>query len=477
MDSSFVIPRLITEIILPGISSYFASKKYSVSYSQIIPTVSAEICYSLIIGRLRENVVLGINISGADENEKRKIAGAFKASVADTPFVLQLISGREILSAALTTVENGSVEETFRYEYSIALRDKESEVLLKFYIPGRFFNILIPSLDTTVTYDNISEQLIPFFRKPGLLYPSIEMIFEKLSVREIAELLDFLKRNNHLTDYQLVLLVNGFPERSLKIKEALSKNRQESLKDELKKYKGRVTKEDISCGVYSVEESIGHLLKLNRPAFAKNIGIISTLIRKISDYELYSRKSWDDWVAEMEERDQLYNALTMSSDSVIKKAFPGFTEGKFQYLTKMFSGARLRDIFSEEYPGYNSTTADSRIKIIKNYRSLRTERSRFSHESFALLLASVQRDRDFERIVRETGWFVLSTALKQCQKKIQERVTSCINHPAAMLIRGVISGTINPDIIHDEMQVNRARGDAVKSIIELYNDGLIELDI
>ncbi len=477
MDSSFVIPRLITEIILPGISSYFASRNFSVSYSQITSAVYPKSSYALAIGRLKENVILGINIADADENEKRKITGAFKAAVADTPFILQMISGREIISAVLTVDEKGSAEEPFRYEYSIALRDKDGEVILKIYIPGRFFNILIPSLDTSVTYENIAEQLIPFFRKPGLLYPSIEMLLEKLSAREISEILDFLKKNKHLTDYQLVLLVNAFPERSLKIKEALSKSRQESLKDELKKYKGKVTREDISCGVYSVEESLGQLLKKNRPAYAKNIGIISSLIRKISDYELYSRKSWEEWLTEMEQRDLLFNALTRCDDSVLKKGFTGFTEGKYAMLNKMFSGARLRDIFSADYPGYEGTAADARIEIIKNYRSVSAERSRFSHESFGLLLASVQRDRDFERIVRETGWFLLSTALKQCRRKIQERVASCINRPAAILIRGVLSGTINPDIIHDEMQVNRARGEAVRIILELYGDGVIELDI
>jgi hypothetical protein len=57
-----------------------------------------------------------------------------------------------------------------------------------------------------------------------------------------------------------------------------------------------------------------------------------------------------------------------------------------------------------------------------------------------------------------------------------DRVLSGINHPASVLIKGVISGTINPDIIHDEIQVSRARNECVRVILELYEDGIIEMD-
>ncbi len=94
-----------------------------------------------------------------------------------------------------------------------------------------------------------------------------------------------MKRNNLLSDYQLVLLINGYPEYSLKIKNALSKNRQESLREELKKYKGKVTKEEFHV-VYTPLKRASADSKKRKKLYYRPFKVLSSLIKKITEYEL-----------------------------------------------------------------------------------------------------------------------------------------------------------------------------------------------
>ncbi|GEM_PF-3427152 len=477
MDPSFIIPRLITELILPGIFELPEIKNFHVSFSQITPAAVLNTHdLTLVIERLRESIKPGIAISGSCEDNRKKIIASIKESVKRAAFILQFISGREIKDSSV--IDKDLVEDKNNlYQYTIALRKDENEIMLIISIPGRFFNIIIPSLDTSYMRDNISELLIPFFKKPDLLYPSIEMLLLKLESIELSAMLDLLKRNNRLTDYQLVLLINGFPEYSLKIKNALSKNRQESLREELKKYKGKVIKEDIVCGIYSIEENINQAYKKEKSHIGDRVRTLSTLIKKITDYELYMRKSWTEWISEMDHKKMLYKTILKCSDRTIHDAFTEYSEEKYPFFKRDFSPARISELFYGITSSSSRSVPDARISVIRTYRKLAAETLRFSHEDFGYILAAVINDANFEIIVRNSGWYLLSTALKQCNRKTVDRVTGNVNFPASILIKGVLSGTINPEIIHDEIQVNRARNECVRVILELFEDGIIELEI
>jgi hypothetical protein len=303
------------------------------------------------------------------------------------------------------------------------------------------------------------------------------MLLSKLESIELSAMLDLLKRNNRLTDYQLVLLINGFPEYSLKIKNALSKNRQESLSGELKKYKGKVTGEDIFCGIYSVEENINQVYKKGKNHIGDRFRTLSGLIKKITDYELYMRKSWTDWISEMDHKKMLYKTIIKCSDQTIQDAFTEYSEEKYPFFKRDFSPAKIRELFYGSISRSSQSLPDARISVIRTYRRLTAETLRYNHEDFGYILAAVINNSDFETIVRNSGWYILSTALKQCSRKTVDRVTNNVSFPASILIKGVISGTINSDIIHDEIQVNRARKECVRVILELYEDGIIELEI
>jgi len=478
MDSPFILSRIITELIFPGISAYFSRLKFHPSYSSIEPARSRCIAdYILKIRRLKETINIQISISGASGINKEKIYQALNKSAKDTAFILQVISGREIRGAEITEALSGNEEKQHLYQYTIALRKDSGEIIITVDLDPRFFNILIPSLDTTLPDFNIAETLTLFFKKPGILVPSIRVLLEKLDSKELSEIFEIMKRKNELSDYQLVLLINGFPENSLKIKNSLSKNGQASLREELDKYRGKVTREDISCGIYSVEESLGQVLKKGENRFSEYFTILSDLVKKISDYELYFRKGWDLWIEEISGKNLLYKTLLKCDDNIIRDAFSDYTHEKYRFFDKFFTPERIDEIFSSYACKYRSDITDARIEFIKKYRALLVSLFRSGNEHFSLLISSIQEKKDFEIILRQTGWFILSTALKQSNRKLQDKVTENISYPASALIKGVISGTINPDILHDEVQVNRARNECVRIILGLFEDGIIEPEI
>lgn len=476
MVPSFVIPRLLTELILPGFNYYFTRKNWHISYSAVIASSEnrgADV--AIKIERLRETVILEMEITGAGDQEKMFFENGVRELIRKGGFILHLVSGREIKEISLTD-KFESTDLKNRYQFSIGLRKDEKEIILIIRIPGRFFNILIPPLDTSYKREDIDEQLTAFFKKPDITCPSVKHLISILDSTELSGLLDLLKRNNLLSDYQLVLLINGYPEYSLKIKNALSKNRQESLREELKKYKGKVTKEDISCGIYSVEESISQILKKEKNYITDHFKVLSSLIKKITDYELYMRKEWPDWITEMDQKKLLYKTLIRCSDEQLKSAFADYSDNRYPFFKRDFPSSKINELFSGTTNRFPLSLSEARSAIIKSYRKLSAVESSYDHGDFIFILSSVEKNRDFEIIVRNTGWYILSTALKQCNRKLVDRVLSGINHPASVLIKGVISGTINPDIIHDEIQVSRARNECVRVILELYEDGIIEMD-
>ena len=60
---------------------------------------------------------------------------------------------------------------------------------------------------------------------------------------------------------------------------------------------------------------------------------------------------------------------------------------------------------------------------------------------------------------------ILSTALKNTRIDLVKIVTDPLPTPARYLIEDVLRGVINPNILHDELQINDARTQCVRSIL------------
>ncbi|MGB4270190.1 MAG: hypothetical protein WBK20_13560, partial [Spirochaetota bacterium] len=76
-------------------------------------------------------------------------------------------------------------------------------------------------------------------------------------------------------------------------------------------------------------------------------------------------------------------------------------------------------------------------------------------------------------ILFDLGWFTIATALKQTPKKL---VLDCIQkfpQGAQYCILDVYDGVLNPNIIHDEMQIKKARQLVIQSLFKLHCNGTI----
>jgi hypothetical protein len=148
-------------------------------------------------------------------------------------------------------------------------------------------------------------------------------------------------------------------------------------------------------------------------------------------------------------------------------------------LGEVLPPARIDEILSRcgsiESSSYDRLRA--RSSLISVFRKILIQRRRITHQSFEFLLMSIERPEDYNRLLLEIGWFVLSTACKELKKNILSKTIDCLYAPARCLIEDVLSGVVNPNIMHDEMQVNKARTLSVNAILSLYESGAIALAI
>lgn len=93
-----------------------------------------------------------------------------------------------------------------------------------------------------------------------------------------------------------------------------------------------------------------------------------------------------------------------------------------------------------------------------------------------MLLTCMTGRSDYIHLLLSAGWFILSTALKGVAGKIQRRVLKGLPRSASVLIEDVLKGVVNPNILHDEMQIHKAQQTCVRLILQLFDEGIINLE-
>lgn len=97
-------------------------------------------------------------------------------------------------------------------------------------------------------------------------------------------------------------------------------------------------------------------------------------------------------------------------------------------------------------------------------------------EHFDFLLAGLPRDTCYTLLLHETGWFPLATALKGIPGHLRQRVLGSVPPEAGALIEDVVQGILNPNILHDEMQINKAKIVCARALEGLIARGLVRFD-
>jgi len=209
--------------------------------------------------------------------------------------------------------------------------------------------------------------------------------------------------------------------------------------------------------------------------YSRELLFISDLLKKIYRYGLYLRKDFDERLTEIDKNRGIEKLLPLCSDSIIRAVFTD-KGGRKNILKKYLPEKRIEEIFSVEEEFSLKERIDREIEFLRNFRKKYFETNQKGHDSFSCLLSGMRKKNDFLYLLRETGWFTLATALKGAGKQTAGRIIENIPQGASILIKEVVTGRLNPDIIHDNKQIMKARKICVDAIISLYNECLIELE-
>jgi hypothetical protein len=346
------------------------------------------------------------------------------------------------------------------------------------FLPIEFFSLFsISKLNSSSALD-LENNIICFFNNPLWMLPEIHYLFSSLDRIEFRSLINYLQKSGSFTPYQIFLVINAFPDLTGKIKNTLSQN---SIDDVIRYNKDnnlKITKRDIAGGLYSVEESLFMAMRDGIDlSYSTVLGNIQHIVKLSLASDLAMKKDFPAWLSEMRSNDLLYSTISSTENPVIAEAIGRDSGSILPILSEEITQRKLDDIRKLINPEISyDDVMKGRIAFIAQYRKLKMNRTKPEPERFAYLVSSFTKPADYQYLLLSVGWFTLSTALKGLQKKIISAVLRHLPLPAGILIEDVLKGVVNPNILHDEMQINRARMVCVNSIARLYFDALINVE-
>jgi len=348
------------------------------------------------------------------------------------------------------------------------------------YIPLEFFTVFrIKVVHGSIhpSLNDIESQFLEFFNDPYNLFPSLPIILETMDDNEFQKLIYFLLNEKILTPYHMYLLTRAFPQHSLKIKYNISSNLISDILD-VGKTVQHITARDLIEGIYAFEEILYLKLRTKQYfGFGNFINQITKVLQQIIIVSTFQKKTFEMWFSEIEQSGLMYSILSHCDDVTIASAFYHNTK-LFQQLSQYLSYRRINSIASclKNKCNYEHT-------IVSQYAIVQLYLENISHVNslytlpFNQLLKKYIDPQTMYYILFELGWFTIATALKQTPKKV---VCDCIQKfpiGAQYCIMDVYDGILNPNILHDEIQIKKARQLLIQSLIRLHCNGTIHLEV
>ncbi len=473
--------RLVTELLFGDIDTALQgiTGSSSISYSPIrhASTVPPRIASCISIEFSRMHIILPILFRGFSSSEISMLHSHLSESTRHLRSYLQIIFNLSISSAVYH--HNLELPEfTPWMEISILPGEPGREMLLTCMLPLVFFRLFSRNINESDRPDTLVKIVLSYFLTPLWMIPDFRIISTSLTQAEFRKLLNHLQTMNLLTPYQIYLLTLAFPDLSGSIKRSLSKN---SIEDviALKKIsaKLKVGKRDIIGGIYSVEESLFFIINsahdFEYSLFLKRLQRLISFTRNLI---VLSRKGFREHISEMINENLLLPVLSTIEDRILGMAFSMDSEHSFELAKFGLSDRKQRYIagyMSDEYLFVDVLSA--RATVLKKYRSLKIRKSGTGEERLEYLLSCFQETEDYQNLLLAVGWFQISTAMKGSHPGIVNKLKSPLPEGARILIEDVLSGTINPNIIHDECRVKKAKKACVEAILDLYAEGTIAL--
>lgn len=365
-------------------------------------------------------------------------------------------------------------------EVRIIKKGAPHDSAVRICFPFTVLGLISRDLCFAVDAESLEKGLVGYFREPSRLFPDLDVLMDVFDDRELQELLYQLQKNRILTTYQLCLMVAAYPEHALKVKRCISANSARDVTGMMANLtkKNAITRRDLAEGIYSVEEAVYSLMVRGADfRYAAFLRDHQAMVTALSNMESLLRLDFTSWLERMEEDSLLYHALAVAGEREIARAIPeGNVRGNI--LLEMNISARraaeVRELAKVPCSVEDRLAAQSRIVSI--YRNLRIRKRNWGAESFEYLLRCVTHPHDFRRLLAEAGWFTLSTALKGANPSLVKKVTENLPAPARFLVEDVLRGVVNPNILHDEMQVDAARRRCVEAMCALEEKGVMALE-
>ncbi len=482
---------IIKELILPGIDDFLAAS-CGESSTAISPIVQSDgiaeplkpLCRFCLHGISRVFPII-ICTNNLTDTENTVLYDYLYAHHLETRTIVNILLQKnhttELHRIDLSdreTITPGGNERHFRID--IAVGEAASNRALVLILTEDFLR-LFSKRKTGQDVLDIENDFVKYFKDPLHILPRFHILLESLSKQELQRLFYLLLSKRQLSAYQLMLLTLAYPGKSLSFKHNLPSAMVKDVLSMKKLFSGTpIDKRDLAGGVYSIEESIYMQMKSGADfSYSKFLVELQKIVTMIHFMELLDAKDFHARIAEMSEKKLLYQALSMTRDEDIALAISDSPLAYNGLLGDVIPPRRVDEIVSR--CGSMKTSSFDRLRaqsaLISAFRKTLFRRRRITYQSLEFLLTSVERPDDYNRLLLEAGWFVLSTACKELNKKLISKTINAIYTPARYLIEDVLKGVVNPNIIHDEMQVNKARAICVNAILALYESGAISLAI
>ena len=475
--------RIILNILFKDIIS-FLCQLFHIDHVAVSPvlTGSAEkhtIKHELILKTAYHEYHIYIDSSSFNQQENKHFQSFLKNSLSRLSMISRILLKKEFLTQLAQSP--GTIDLNQQYcEIILEMPSVGENCHVSLLIPVTFLKLISPEIIDSVSPAEIEDAITAHFKNPGWILPDLESLIISLNEKELSQLFNMLQKNNLLSIYQIFLLITAFPQYSLKIKNSLSHN---TVQDVLafKKYSHtmKINRRDLAGGIYSIEESLYQLMKNDNNeifSYSRFLSDIKNFVKNILNSELLLSKDFSSWLEEMVNNNLLYKTISVTHEETTARAFSqGYAIYK-ELLLNHISEKKINSI--EYYVNKNisfSQTMEARIALILTYRKLKFKRLKSNYDSLDYMITRFMNKSDYMYLLLSAGWFVLSTALKGVKKSNAQVVIKNLPRSAQYLIEDVLKGIINPNILQDEMQINKAKEICVKEIQILHDEGFILL--
>ncbi len=385
------------------------------------------------------------------------------------------ITGKKSLSQSLTQHSYLAIELiqkniTPNCSFSIII---EKKLLISLFR----FNTVSAKFPTAAELENL---LTNSLKNPFTFIPSTQAILKHLSKKELFTLINNLQQYNLVTPYHLHLLIQSFPDFSLKLKKSLPKN---IVKDIIFYAKNKTTttlsSRDKIAAEYAFAESIYFILKKGAPLTLSNyMQQLSSLVTNSHAIFILQKQSILQWFIKIHKAKLLYKILIQLNDKEIAACLYYNWEQALAILKDTLSTRKIAEIqqYLSEHIDFQFQI-HSKLKLLYSYREEQLKQYNLSSSKFFILLGQLTTEVEFQIFLQRVGWFQFATALKNTNKSLFNKIKNLLPLQVKILVEDVLAGILNPNIIHDEKQIIKARIGCLESLISLIKDGLLDIDI